>query len=101
MTWLRQFRRALRANDLLGYVNGIYLRPEPYIIITNAKNQSRASLNPEFQQWVKIDRQLVSCILSTISTSVLGTLDEYEHAAELWHYLLHRFSSLSHSIYMN
>lgn len=98
ITWSRQLRHALNANNLLGYVDGTIQCPDPCIAIQEeGSDRVIHTNNPAYQQWIKIDKQLLSGLMSTISISILPTIDEFDHAFELWYYIGNRFSSLSRS----
>lgn len=66
----------------MGYLDGSNTCSNPYIASPIFNGQSPRPANLAFHQWVKIDKTLLSCILSTISPTVLATMDYFTHASE-------------------
>ena len=58
MVWQLQVKNALRANQLLEYVDGSKLQP-PERITNDTGNVIE---NSEYLEWINVDRQLVSCL---------------------------------------
>lgn len=71
--------------------------PLDFISSLVVNNEPAFIANTTYDQQVRVDKILTSCILSTISLVVLATMDDFATSYILWDYLMNRFSSLSRS----
>ena len=91
--WKTQIESALRANSLFQYVDGSFIIPPQFLV-----NESGVqNLNPEYENWLAIDRMLVSCVIATLSPSILSYINSIQHAFQIWKMLEGKFSALSRS----
>ena len=89
MLWQLQMRNALKANQLLGYVEGSIPKPDAEI----QDESGQLVPNPALSEWLNIDSQLVSCLNATISSSILPQVIGLEHARDIWSHLENRYAS--------
>ena len=91
MVWKLQMRNALRANQLLDFVEGAI--PKPVAVISDESGEMVP--NPVLNEWLNIDYQLVSCLNATISSTILPQIIGFEHASDIWIHLEKRYASHS------
>lgn len=91
--WKTQVENALKANNLFEFVDNTVTIPSSHI--TDASG-TRVT-NPEFSQWVTIDRMLLSCLIATLTPSILPHIVGSEHTFQFWNKLEEKFSLLSRS----
>lgn len=84
---------ALKANDLFCYADGSLGIPPLFVTDTSGTKIP----NPEFEKWNVIDRMLFSCLIATLSPSVLPHIVGSTHLFELWTKLEEKFHILSRS----
>lgn len=92
-TWKTQVENALKANSLFGYADGSLETPTLHILDTTGNK----IVNPAFEEWNVIDRMLYSCLIATLSASVLPHIVGSTHLFELWTKLEEKFNVLSRS----
>lgn len=91
--WKTQVENALKANNLFEFVeNSITIPPS---LITDASGNKVT--NPDFTRWTTIDRMLLSCLIATLTPSILPHIVGSEHTFQFWNKLEEKFSVRSHS----
>lgn len=91
--WQRQFQNILRANGLIGYVEGSIQRPPMKITDANGKEVP----NDAFHSWSVVDGHLLSCLTATLTPGLYTTVLHLSTSHEVWSILEKRFTSLSRS----
>ncbi|KAF7124517.1 hypothetical protein RHSIM_Rhsim12G0142100 [Rhododendron simsii] len=91
--WKTQIENALKATDLFGYVDGSIEIPASKI----TDSSGHQTLNVAFTQWNTIDRMLLSCLIATLTPSILPHVVGSEHTFQLLNKLEEKFSVLSRS----
>lgn len=89
--WKTQIENALIANSLFDYATGLVQVPDSEIEDPTGNKVS----NPAFEKWGTIDRMLMSCIIATVTPSVLPHIVGSKRTCEVWTRLEEKFSSLS------
>ena len=69
--WKAQVLTAIEALDLEGFVNGEKLPPSKFISVPSDDSIEQQE-NPDFNNWKKSDKLLMSWLFSTLTPSVLG-----------------------------
>ncbi|BFG20753.1 hypothetical protein CerSpe_070270 [Prunus speciosa] len=90
LLWLAQFTPLLQANDLYGYVDGSHTCPAKLL-------DDKSTPNPEYATWQRQDKQIMSWINSTLTSTVLSTVARCTTSAEVWKSLATRYASQSRS----
>lgn len=91
--WKTQIENALKATDLFGYVDGTVVIPPTHLVDSSGVK----TLNPDLAQWNTIDRMLLSCLIATLTPSILPYIVGSEHTFPLLSKLEEKFSALSRS----
>lgn len=91
--WKTQVENALKANDLFDFVNGSVLAPVSYVLDASGNKV----VNPEFTRWTTVDRMLLSCLIATLTPSILPHIVGSDHTSQFWNKLEEKFSLLSRS----
>lgn len=89
--WKIQVENALRANSLFDYADGSVQVPSSEIQDTSGNRIT----NPAYVRWEIIDRMLMSCIIATVTPSVLPHIVGSHRTCEVWSKLEEKYSSLS------
>ena len=76
MVWQLQVRNPLRANHLLGYVDGSIPQPSDETF----DEESNSIPNPKFLELADVDNQLVNCLNVIISPAILPQIVGFNHA---------------------
>lgn len=92
-TWKTQVENALKANSLFEYADGSLGIPPSYVVDTSGNKNP----NPTFEQWQIVDRMLFSCLIATLSPSVLPHIVGSTYLFQLWNKLEEKFNVLSRS----
>lgn len=85
----------LRANGLIGFVDGTNLCPSEFIIGDNGKINTK--LNPRFYEWVQQDQNVLCWINATLSEGVLAHVIGLSTTRVIWLALEKRFSFMTKS----
>ena len=70
-TWSRAMRRALRAKNKIGFINGNLLQPTD-------------SMDPLFDLWERCNDMVVSWIQNSVSPSIKSSVVFVDDAKEIW-----------------
>lgn len=79
LSWSISMRRALRAKNKLGFVNGDFLKPDSFE-------------DPLYATWERCNDLVVSWIQNSVSTTVKTSLAFVDDARELWQELQDRYT---------
>lgn len=82
LMWKSQLTIALRGHNLLGYIDGSLKSPPPFLLDPSG-NPTDIS-NPQYDEWQRTDSNVLSCILATLSNSVLSHVVGLSSAREVW-----------------
>lgn len=86
--WKSQVENALKANSLFEYTAGTLEIPPSEIV-----NESGTKIpNPAFILWQTIDRMLLSCLMATLTSSILPHVVGSLHTFQLWTKLEEKYS---------
>uniref|UniRef100_A0A5K0V5S1 Retrotransposon Copia-like N-terminal domain-containing protein n=1 Tax=Nymphaea colorata TaxID=210225 RepID=A0A5K0V5S1_9MAGN len=93
LLWESQFLPLLYY-DLLGFIESSKPCPNQYITSGDEKSQS---INLEYELWMKQDQLLLSCIISSMSKTVLAQVVELKTTYEVWIALKRSYAAHSRS----
>lgn len=91
--WKTQVENALKANELFDFVDNSLIIPASHSLDTNGVKIP----NPEFTNWITVDRMLLSCLIATLTPSVLPHIVGSNHTFQFWNKLEEKFNLLSRS----
>lgn len=91
--WKTQVENALKANDLFDFVESSVTVPPSHVLDASGVKIP----NPEFTKWSTIDRMLLSCLIATLTPSVLPHIVGSNHTFQFWNKLEEKFNLLSRS----
>ncbi|KAF7114867.1 hypothetical protein RHSIM_RhsimUnG0073400 [Rhododendron simsii] len=89
--WKSQVENALKATSLFAFADGSYEIPPPETQDTSGNTIP----NPNFVRWQTIDRMLLSCLMATLTPSILPHVVGSHHTFQIWTKLEEKFSVLS------
>lgn len=89
--WKSQIENALKANNLFPYLDGSIAIPASEIQDASGNNIS----NPEFVKWQTVDLMLLSCIMATLTPSILPHVVGSNYTFQVWAKLEAKYSILS------
>lgn len=95
LLWKSQFLPVLRANGLIGFVDGSNVCPPEYLL--DLEGNPSKEPNPKYSEWVQHDQNVLCWINATLSESVLAHVVGLSSARAVWAALEKRFASLSRS----
>lgn len=85
--WKSQVENALKANSLFEYADGTIVIPPSEI-----QNESGNTIpNPAFFLWQTIDRMLLSCLMATLTPSILPHVVGSLHTFHVWSKLAEKY----------
>lgn len=79
LLWRTHVTNELRANGYIEYLDCTKASPEPTVV--DSSNPSVT--NPEFTMWTLIDNQLLSCLTSSLSSSILPHVLGFTHTYQV------------------
>jgi len=91
--WLTQIEPVLKANELLGIVEGTELCSP--IQVPASANKDEQIPNPTYSLWVKKDQSILGRINATFTEIVLSTIYGLRTSHEVWKFLAIHFAFLS------
>jgi hypothetical protein len=91
--WLTQIELVLKANELLGIVDGT--EPCLPIQVPASADKHEQVPNLAYSLWVKNDQSILGWINATFTETVLSTIYGLGTSHEAWRFLAIRFASLS------
>ena len=97
--WKHQLITILEAYSLIEHIDGITLKPSPFILDTTGNPTS--VVNPDFQSWNIKDKALLSLINSTLIPQVFSLMVGITNSREVWNTLEQRFTSTSRANILN
>ncbi|CAO2202567.1 unnamed protein product [Urochloa humidicola] len=98
--WKAQVRAAVRGARLEGHLTGTDVAPDAEIIVKVADKEEKKP-NPAYEHWEAQDQQVLSYLLSSLSTNVLTQVSACETAAEAWKTIEATFASQSRAKAVN
>jgi hypothetical protein len=90
--WLMQIEHVLKANELLGIIDGT--EPCPPIQVPASADKDEQVPNPAYSLWVKKDQSILGWINATLTETVLSTIYGLCTSHEVWRFLAIWFASL-------
>lgn len=81
--WRTQVLTTIEALDLEGLINGAKSPPSKFITVRSGDTEEQQE-NPEFANWRRSDKLLMSWIFSTLTPSVLGQVTNSKSSHEIW-----------------
>jgi hypothetical protein len=90
--WLTQIELVLKANELLGIIDGT--EPCLPIQVPASANKDEQIPNPAYSLWVKKDQSILGWINATLTKIVLSTIYGLRTSHEVWRFLAIQFASL-------
>ncbi|KAH0655006.1 hypothetical protein KY285_029888 [Solanum tuberosum] len=91
LTWRTQFTSLLISYDLLGFVDGSFKPPSPFICDSSRNQQP----NPNYRSWMRVDQSVRSWIFATLSREVLVDVHLLPISHDIWLSLNHRYMDAS------
>lgn len=86
--WKSQVENALKANSLFAYADGSFEIPSP-----EAQDASGNTIpNPAYSRWQTVDRMLLSCLMATLTPSILPHVVGSDHTFQIWSKLEEKYS---------
>ena len=90
--WEAQVLSALRGAQVVHFLDPSTQPPEKFIVTKNEKKSDDAAktgdkppvLNPEFEQWVAKDQQVLSYLLTSLSREIRSQVTNVTTAAGAW-----------------
>lgn len=95
LPWKSQFLPVLRANVLIGFVDGT--GPCPLRFKIDENDSTIKEINPEYSDWVQLDQNVLCWINATLSEGVLAHVVGHSTTKDVWTALELRFASLTRS----
>lgn len=78
--WKTQVENALKATSLFHFVDGSRPTPPPCLVDASGVQTP----NTEFASWTTVDRMLLSCLIATLTPSILPHVVGSDHTCQLW-----------------
>jgi len=91
LTWRTQFTSLLISHDLLGFVDGSFKPPSPFICDFSGNQQH----NPNYRSWLRVDQSVRSWIFATLSREVLVDVHLFPTSHDIWLSLNSRYMNAS------
>lgn len=95
--WKTQVETALRANSLFEFATGSHIVPS----VETLDSAGNKIPNPDYVKWDIVDRMLLSCLIGTLTPSILPHILGAHHTCEVCSKLEEKFSSLSRTHVMD
>lgn len=95
LLWRAQFVPALHAHDLMGFVDGSIKEPAKLIAAPGGDDNTAKVPNPLYATWFRLDQQVLSAILASLTPGLLGHVLFMATAEEAWKALQEMFASRS------
>ncbi|BAF18023.1 Os05g0527300 [Oryza sativa Japonica Group] len=101
--WKAQVMAAVRGARLEGHLTGATKTPNALITTTAGdKGEKEVTVrNPEFDDWVATDQQVLGFLLSTLARDVLAQVATCGTAAAAWQMLEEMYSSVTRARFIN
>jgi hypothetical protein len=97
LVWRAQVLPGVRGARLVGLLDGTFVVPALTIEVQKADCTKEEVENPAYVQWISLDQQVLSYLLSSMTKKILVQADSLEHASEVWKAVTEMFSSQSKS----
>ena len=97
LLWRSQVIARINANELEDLINSTKNPPSRMIVNVDNDQTVITVVNPQFQIWRKVDQQLMSWLLSTLSEEVLSDIVGASSSLEVWQTLAGQFGARSRS----
>ncbi|XP_071677219.1 uncharacterized protein [Lolium perenne] len=91
--WKAQVLPAARGAQAMGLLDGTDPAPEKTLEAEDSEKKKIRIPNPAYGVWIVRDQQLVSFLVKSISTDLLGEVLGLEHAAEIWAAIAAKFAA--------
>lgn len=91
--WKTQVENALKATGLFDFIDGSGGVPPTHVVDSSGNKIT----NPDFAKWNTVDRMLLSCLIATLTPSVLPHVVGSDYTFQLWLKLEEKFNVLSRS----
>lgn len=95
MLWRTQVLASIRANGLMGFIDGTVVCPRSMNTTTDNAQTVITTPNPEYAAWVAHDQNLMSWMLSSLSEGVLSAVVDCTTSYEVWATLCSQFGAQS------
>lgn len=101
--WKAQVMAAVRGARLEGHLTGATKVPNALITTTAGDKGEKevTARNPEFDDWIATDQQVLGFLLSTLARDVLAQVATCNTAAAAWQMLEEMYSSVSRARFIN
>ena len=93
MFWKSQILPGARAHDLEVFLLGPKSKQDEFIV--DSTNPNVLLTNPDYRSWIRLDRFVMSWLLSSISEQLLGHVVHCQSVVEVWIVLEQLFSTKS------